>query len=90
MSAVEIVFWVSLALLVYTQLGYGVLLIAWSRLRGVGRPGASGGASAGARPPGSRVPAQEQPIVSLIVAAHDEQEVIAAKVAERARPELAA
>jgi cellulose synthase/poly-beta-1,6-N-acetylglucosamine synthase-like glycosyltransferase len=76
MIAVKIVFWVSLALLVYTQLGYGLLLIAWARLRGLG----AADATASGLP--SRSPAADElePIVSLIVAAHDEQEVIAEKV----------
>jgi glycosyltransferase involved in cell wall biosynthesis len=64
MRVLEIVFWVAAGLLVYTHLGYPLLLAAIAR----GRPGA-------APAPGA------QPLVSLIVAAHDEELVIAAKVA---------
>jgi glycosyltransferase involved in cell wall biosynthesis len=67
MSAVVVVFWVSLALLVYAQLGYGLVLILWA---GLSRR----------RPPAVDATAGQTPTVSLIVAAHDEQEVIAAKV----------
>jgi glycosyltransferase involved in cell wall biosynthesis len=67
MNAVEIVFWISLGLLVYTQLGYGLLLAVWGRL-------------APRRTP-LHASTDDRPTVSLIVAAHDEQDVIAAKVA---------
>ncbi len=33
MTAVAIVFWVAAALLVYTQVGYALLLACWPRLR---------------------------------------------------------
>jgi cellulose synthase/poly-beta-1,6-N-acetylglucosamine synthase-like glycosyltransferase len=62
--AVEIVFWVSAGLLVYTMAGYPLLL--WLLVRG--RP---------ERPP---PPAGELPSVSLIVAAHDEEETVASWV----------
>jgi cellulose synthase/poly-beta-1,6-N-acetylglucosamine synthase-like glycosyltransferase len=62
----EVVFWISAALLVYTHVGYPLLLLAASRLAGPARPGGV--------PP-------ELPLVSLIVAAHDEEPVIAAKIA---------
>jgi cellulose synthase/poly-beta-1,6-N-acetylglucosamine synthase-like glycosyltransferase len=65
-SAVEVIFWVSAGLLVYAQLGYPLVLLALARL----------------------IPETQQtvgvatpPTVSLIVAAHDEESVIAAKVA---------
>jgi cellulose synthase/poly-beta-1,6-N-acetylglucosamine synthase-like glycosyltransferase len=66
MSFWELVFWLSLVLLVYAQLGYPLLLAVLARLprRGSAAPAPS-----------------ELPTVSLIVAAYDEQEVIAAKVA---------
>jgi cellulose synthase/poly-beta-1,6-N-acetylglucosamine synthase-like glycosyltransferase len=64
----EIVFWLSAALIVWTQLGYAVALAAIVRLL----------------VPSARVSVQgapvEPPSLSLIVAAHDEQSVIAAKV----------
>jgi cellulose synthase/poly-beta-1,6-N-acetylglucosamine synthase-like glycosyltransferase len=66
-TAIALVFWISAGLIVYTHLGYPLLLWALVRLRGV--PSLTGRAGAGA------------PAVSLIVAAHDEAEVIAAKVA---------
>jgi cellulose synthase/poly-beta-1,6-N-acetylglucosamine synthase-like glycosyltransferase len=63
----EAVFWICAALLVYTHAGYPLALFAISRL-------ASG--------PPSRGLAPELPLVSLIVAAHNEEAVIAAKVAD--------
>lgn len=66
MTVVAVVFWAAVGLLVYTHLGYPLALAALARLRG--------------RPPAAPAPA-EAPSVSLIVAAHDEQEVIEAKVA---------
>jgi cellulose synthase/poly-beta-1,6-N-acetylglucosamine synthase-like glycosyltransferase len=62
----ELVFWVCLALLVYAQLGYPLLLAVLARL-----PRRKSSAPAPAEPP----------TVTLIVAAYDEQDVIAAKVA---------
>jgi cellulose synthase/poly-beta-1,6-N-acetylglucosamine synthase-like glycosyltransferase len=58
-------FWTSAGLLVYTQVGYGALLAGLTRVR---RP--------------RRTPSGEPgtPDVSLIVAAHDEERVIGAKV----------
>ncbi len=68
MIAFAIVFWVSAALIVYTHLGYPLVLwvLVRSRRRPTLRPGAAWA---------------EPPRVSLIVAAYDEEEVIAAKVA---------
>lgn len=65
MQFVEVVFWVSVGLIVYTHLGYPLVL----RLLLVRR-----------RSPRERS-AAELPTVSLIVAAYDEEEVIEAKVA---------
>ncbi len=73
MIAVAFLFWLCVALLVYTHLGYPLVLALLVRLRGErGRgfpryPGATSTASL--------------PTVSLIVPAYDEEEVIAAKVA---------
>src|SRR5919106_155360 len=61
----EVVFWASVALLVYAHLGYPLLLRALVAVRG-------------SRPVG--VGAAELPAVSLIVAAHDEEAVIERKV----------
>jgi cellulose synthase/poly-beta-1,6-N-acetylglucosamine synthase-like glycosyltransferase len=64
----EILFWLSAALIVWTQLGYALALAVIARLF----------------VPTARVPARDGsvglPSLSLIVAAHDEQSVIAAKV----------
>jgi cellulose synthase/poly-beta-1,6-N-acetylglucosamine synthase-like glycosyltransferase len=68
---IAVLFWTALALILYTHLGYPVLLWLLARLRR--RPTLS--------PPRAW---EELPTVSLIVAAYDEEEVIAAKVAEAA------
>jgi cellulose synthase/poly-beta-1,6-N-acetylglucosamine synthase-like glycosyltransferase len=79
--ALQIVFWLCAALIVWTQLGYALVLAALVRLarRAVLEPSANrrwspgrGGATKEERP---------LPSTTLIVAAHDEQDVIAAKVA---------
>jgi cellulose synthase/poly-beta-1,6-N-acetylglucosamine synthase-like glycosyltransferase len=64
-TIVAVLFWVSVALLAYTHVGYPLVLWALARSRG-------------ARPE----PASEGPLprVSLIVAAHDEEDVIDRKV----------
>ena len=67
MLAVALVFWLSVGLIVYTHLGYPVVLRVLLALR---------------RRPTLRPRTWEKPPrVSLIVAAYDEEEVIAAKVA---------
>lgn len=66
MTVLEVLFWLCAALIVWTQLGYALTLAALARLR----------TRTVAGPSGDRLSA-----VTLIVAAHDEQEVIAAKVA---------
>ncbi len=66
-TALEIVFWVSVGLIVWTQLGYAVALALIARVlpaRGAHRA----------------LELSELPELSLIVAAHDEASVIAAKV----------
>lgn len=65
MTAVAVVFWVSLGLVVYTQIGYPLLLAVFARVVPTR--------------PGPAMPGW-QPTVSLISAAHDEEEVIGAKV----------
>jgi hypothetical protein len=69
-AALEIVFWVALALIVWTQAGYAAALWLVARVRG-GPHGIQ--ASAAANP-------AELPSLSLIVAAHDEEGVIAQRV----------
>jgi cellulose synthase/poly-beta-1,6-N-acetylglucosamine synthase-like glycosyltransferase len=86
-TALELVLWVSAGLIVWTQVGYAAALACLARVL------ALAGASSRERIERSRVephsPAAHEtpsspsslPTVSLIVAAHDEQSVIAAKVA---------
>ena len=76
MPVLEIVFWVAAGLLVYTHVGY---------------PLAAAGAAGPPAPPADLAGAPaNSPSVSLIIAAHDEEAVIAAKVAERPRARLPA
>ena len=70
MTVVEIVFWVSAGLIVYTQVGYPLLLAVLARILR-----RSGPAEPQLTRPG------ELPKVSAIVAAYNEQDVIAARVA---------
>jgi cellulose synthase/poly-beta-1,6-N-acetylglucosamine synthase-like glycosyltransferase len=81
-TAVEIVFWASVALIAWTQLGYAmaVLLLA-RRSPAPSRPTGAGARRGAARRPRAGDARQGLPSVSLIVAAHDEQEVIGRKVA---------
>src|SRR3954451_5875304 len=62
-------FWICVGLLVYTQVGYALLLAALAALRPRERAAAEAASDAAL------------PVVSLIVAAHAEEAVIAAKVA---------
>jgi hypothetical protein len=62
----KVVFWIAAGLLVYAQLGYPLLLWLLARVRGRPRPSAM---------------AALTPDVSLVIAAHAEEPVIAAKVA---------
>jgi Glycosyl transferase family 2 len=67
-TAVAVVFWVAAGLLVYAQVGYPLLLEVLGRvLRG--------------RSVAAAVPAGAEPSVSLVIAAHREAPIIAAKVA---------
>jgi glycosyltransferase involved in cell wall biosynthesis len=79
--ALQVIFWLCAALIVWTQLGYALALAALARLRGCAPTERAAGAQ---RSPerGAATEAPEQlPKATLIVAAHDEQLVIAAKVA---------
>jgi glycosyltransferase involved in cell wall biosynthesis len=88
-TALEIAFWLAVALILWTQLGYGLALLVVARLFRR-RQGGSDRERRPAEPlrggappfPFSSPPDDSLPPVSLIVAAHDEQEVIAAKVAD--------
>lgn len=71
MSALKAIFWGSAGLLVYTQVGYPLLLAAVARARGAG----------GAAEPPDPAPPGEEPHVTLAIAAHREGDVIADKVA---------
>ena len=64
MTAVAVGFWVTLALILYTHAGYTLVLLALSALR----------------PQRERWTTPADPSVTLIVAAHDERDVIADKV----------
>jgi glycosyltransferase involved in cell wall biosynthesis len=66
MIALEIVFWVCAGLIVWTQVGYAVTLAVLARVFG--------------RAPAIAAP-EPPPALSLIVAAHDEESVIAERVA---------
>jgi cellulose synthase/poly-beta-1,6-N-acetylglucosamine synthase-like glycosyltransferase len=66
MTALALIFWLSAALLVYAQVGYGALLAILVRLR-----------PRVARAPAPRI----QPAVSVIVPAYAEEKVIAGRVA---------
>jgi cellulose synthase/poly-beta-1,6-N-acetylglucosamine synthase-like glycosyltransferase len=68
MLAVEIVFWLCVALLVYTHAGYPLALWLLARGRGSQEAASRGGDD------------DQQPTVALIVAAHDEEDVIADRV----------
>jgi cellulose synthase/poly-beta-1,6-N-acetylglucosamine synthase-like glycosyltransferase len=68
MTVVEIVFWVAVGLLVYTQVGYALLLALLARLVAPRRPGDT-------TAPG------ELPKVTAIIAAYNEQDVISQRIA---------
>jgi cellulose synthase/poly-beta-1,6-N-acetylglucosamine synthase-like glycosyltransferase len=70
-----ILFWLSAGLIVYTHLGYPLLLWLLTRQRRFHPFGPQRGSNAGND-------AEDLPTVSLIVPAYDEEEVIAAKVAD--------
>lgn len=74
--ALYVIFWLCVALILWTQLGYALALAALARLRAL--------APAAQRKDSHRrssTTSASEPPVTLIVAAHDEQDVIAAKVA---------
>jgi cellulose synthase/poly-beta-1,6-N-acetylglucosamine synthase-like glycosyltransferase len=81
MTVVEIVFWVSVALIAYTQVGYGLLLAVLARLprHATRAPAPTSADATGSRP--LAVPGAQLPKVSLIVAAYNEADVIGRRVA---------
>jgi Glycosyltransferase like family 2 len=84
--ALQIVFWLCAALIVWTQLGYALALSVAARLlapaAATQRARSRRNPDRGAAHQDDRLDSPELPTVSLIVAAHDEQQVIAAKVAD--------
>jgi cellulose synthase/poly-beta-1,6-N-acetylglucosamine synthase-like glycosyltransferase len=89
MTVAAILFWLSAGLLVYTHLGYPLVLWILVRLKGPTAGGAVGGPTPeealatgrGGGSPAATGPAAGAPSVSLVIPAYDEGEVIAAKVA---------
>jgi cellulose synthase/poly-beta-1,6-N-acetylglucosamine synthase-like glycosyltransferase len=75
MTAVAIIFWLAAAAIVYTHVGYTLVLWLLSRVRPMREPQQT---SAGRTFDAARE--SELPMVSLIIAAHDEAKVIAAKI----------
>ena len=69
MIVAEVIFWISLALLVFAQLGYPLLLGIWAK------------SSRRRAAPPQPIVAGEEPFVTLVIAAHREQSVIAVRVA---------
>jgi cellulose synthase/poly-beta-1,6-N-acetylglucosamine synthase-like glycosyltransferase len=88
--AVEILFWLCAGLIVYTHLGYPLVLWVLVQVRGLTAGGTVGGTTpeealatgGGGGSPTVTGPAAGVPRVTLIVPAYDEEEVIAAKVAD--------
>jgi len=89
MAVLEIIFWACAALIVWTQIGYALVISALARLLAPAPEASVGRHARTATPPNRRVEGASRsvatrgeglPFVSLIVAAHDEQEVIGAKV----------
>jgi glycosyltransferase involved in cell wall biosynthesis len=82
--ALQVVFWVCAGLIVWTQLGYAIAIAAIARLRGRAaseRPPVDAEAGRGQVQGRATEDRASLLTATLIVAAHDEQEVIAAKVA---------
>jgi cellulose synthase/poly-beta-1,6-N-acetylglucosamine synthase-like glycosyltransferase len=81
-TVAAILFWLSAGLLIYTHLGYPALLWLFVHLRAPSAGGDDLEDSPGRESPRSETgPAAGAPTVSLIIPAYDEEEVIAAKVA---------
>ena len=68
MTVTAILFWFCALLVVYTYVGYGALLAVLVRLRAAARPAAKHTAPA------------EAPCVTLLIAAYNEEAVVAAKM----------
>jgi cellulose synthase/poly-beta-1,6-N-acetylglucosamine synthase-like glycosyltransferase len=80
--ALEVVFWLCCGLIVWTQVGYAAALALLARVlpSAASRSRARTRRNAESEAPEKSSHASALPALSLIVAAHDEQEVIAAKV----------
>jgi cellulose synthase/poly-beta-1,6-N-acetylglucosamine synthase-like glycosyltransferase len=79
-TALEIIFWVCAALIVWTQIGYAATLAALARLfASTPAPPRTATPAPGDEGPGPPTP--PLPSLSLIIAAHNEESTIAAKVA---------
>jgi cellulose synthase/poly-beta-1,6-N-acetylglucosamine synthase-like glycosyltransferase len=81
MTAIAAIFWVTIALLVYTQVGYALLLVALTRLLRPAAPEPGFGPIAATARHDRDPAALGWPTVTAIVAAHNEQDVIAQRVA---------
>ena len=78
----RLVFWTSLGALAWTHAGYALALALLRRLRGAAGAGPGATATEGAQAPDALTAAEPLPRVSLIVAAYNEEAVIADKVAD--------
>jgi cellulose synthase/poly-beta-1,6-N-acetylglucosamine synthase-like glycosyltransferase len=79
--ALEIVFWLCAALIVWTQIGYALALAVIDRLaRPAARSSSPGSGSGDPAPRADQGAPPALPSLSLIVAAHDEEAVMEAKV----------
>jgi glycosyltransferase involved in cell wall biosynthesis len=80
--ALEVVFWVSCGLIVWTQVGYALALAAIARVLAHATSEPRGRTRRSAERGAPETTLSQSPLVplSLIIAAHDEQTVIAAKV----------
>jgi cellulose synthase/poly-beta-1,6-N-acetylglucosamine synthase-like glycosyltransferase len=79
--ALQIIFWLCAALIVWTQLGYALALAALARLRPRAVQAPPGNPRRSPDRGGAITVQNALPSATLVVAAHDEQQVIAAKVA---------
>lgn len=88
MTSVAILFWAGAALVFYTYLGYGILLWGLVRLREAIRPARregynaakEGAAEQGVTEHSTAEHAAADPEVTLLIAAYNEQEIVAAKM----------
>jgi len=81
MTAIAAIFWLVIALLIYAQIGYALLLALLTRLLRSGASDSGLGPIAATGKDDRDPAALGQPTVTAIVAAYNEQDVIAARVA---------